>query len=66
MSKPLTDKEKLKERADYLKYFASKKMYFGYLKAAINKTSIKPRKGFYSKLLGTIKSNISTNLFNLL
>jgi len=60
----LTNREQLQERSDYLKYFASKKSYLKYLKA-LNTNTIKPRKGFYSKLLGNVKSVISNNLINL-
>jgi len=64
--KPLTEPEQLKERADYLKYFASKKTYLKFLSSAFySRASIKNRKGFPSKLWGSIKSNISNNIFNL-
>jgi hypothetical protein len=61
----LTEKQQLKERSYLLKYWSGKKTYSKYLFAALHKGSIKPRKGYWSKLLGNIKTQISTNLFNI-
>jgi hypothetical protein len=66
MNKPLTEKEQLKERLSLIKNFSSKPEYPKVLNAVIHTGSLSPRKKYWSKLLGSIKTQISTNLFNLL
>lgn len=60
-----TEQQKLKERSLLIDKLSSRPGYLRKVNAALHTGTLKPRKGYWSKLLGKIKTQISTNLFSL-
>jgi len=58
----MNEKTKLKERLTYLDKVAKRPGYPKLVRKALHTGTLTPRKGLFSKLMGSIKIKISTNL----